>query len=336
MKRAYCKRRIGFTLIELLVVIAIIAVLIALLLPAVQQARESARRTQCKNNFKQLGIALHNYHETFSVFPASGYSVGVGGYDYANPSAPTTPVIPRQSNTSGFVMLLPYFDQAQMYTKWSFSDAASHNYVYGLYTAGTVLGNPNVNAPLSKKVMPMLTCPSDNGANNYTGVGSQHYSISSTEAGGYRSSYEFSVEYNDYYYNHRWNALGITQRPLFGTDTRTSIRDMSDGTSNTVAMIEQSREKYNGTIAGWSYRAHVNIGVDLGWNRINEWCYPPGSTTNCLPGRLGQWASAGSLHTGGCHVVLGDGAVRFISENVDTTTRQRLATISDGQTVGEY
>ena len=326
------RRHRGFTLIELLVVIAIIAVLIALLLPAVQQARESARRTQCKNNFKQLGLALHNYHDVFNVFPASGYAVGVGGYDYDTGGA--APSIPRQSNTSGFVMLLPYFDQATLYSKWDFNHAASWSYVYGLYTASTVFGNPDVNAPISKKVMPMLTCPSDSGGAFYTSA-NQYYSISSTQTGGYRTNYEFSVEYNDYYYNHRWTALGMAQRPLFGTDTRTSIRDMSDGTSNTVAMIEQTREKYNGALGGWSYRCHVNIGVDFGWVPINNWCYPPGTSTNCLPGRLGEWASAGSLHTGGCHVVLGDGAVRFVSENIDTATRQRLGTISDGQTIGE-
>ncbi|MEK6261562.1 MAG: DUF1559 domain-containing protein [Planctomycetota bacterium] len=335
MKRTFSKRRVGFTLIELLVVIAIIAVLIALLLPAVQQARESARRTQCKNNFKQLGLALHNYHDSFGVFPASGYAVGVGGYDYASPVT-STPAIPRQSNTSGFVMLLPYFDQAPMYNKWDFDHAASASWVYGLYSWTTVQGNPDVNAPISKKVMPMLTCPTDNGGANYTGIGSQHYSIGQGQPGGYRTNYEFSVEYQDYYYDHRWTALGLAQRPLFGTDTRTNIRDMSDGTSNTVAMIEQSREKYNGALGGWSYRCHVGIGIDFGWVPINSWCYPPGSTTNCLPGRLGQWASAGSLHTGGCHVVLGDGAVRFVSETIDATTRARLATISDGQTVGEF
>src|SRR3974390_2880571 len=98
------KRR-GFTLIELLVVIAIIAVLIALLLPAVQQARESARRSQCKNNMKQLGLALQNYHDTFLVFPASGYAVGPGATD--SMTGNSTPAIPWQSNYSGFVMLLP-------------------------------------------------------------------------------------------------------------------------------------------------------------------------------------------------------------------------------------
>jgi prepilin-type N-terminal cleavage/methylation domain-containing protein len=335
MKASVVRRRVGFTLIELLVVIAIIAVLIALLLPAVQQARESARRTQCKNNFKQLGLALHNYHDSFGVFPASGYAVGIGGQDHAVTPGSTTAVIPRQSNTSGFVMLLPYFDQAAVYNRWDFNHAASWSYVYGLYSASTVLGNPDTNALLSKKVMPMLTCPSDNGGPFYTSA-NQYYSISGTQTGGYRTNYEFSVWYGDYYHNHYWNLLSLNQRPLFGTDTRTSISDMTDGTSNTVAMIEQVREKYNGALGGWSYRCHVNVGIDLSWAPINNWCYPVGSTTNCLVGRLGEWATAGSLHTGGCHVVLGDGSVRFVTENIDAVTRRRLATISDGQTVGEF
>jgi prepilin-type N-terminal cleavage/methylation domain-containing protein len=318
--------RRGFTLIELLVVIAIIAVLIALLLPAVQQSRESARRTQCKNNFKQLGLALHNYQDTFSVFPASGYALGIGGQDYVSPQ------IPKQSNTSGFVMLLPYFDQAAIYNKWDFNNAASSSYVYGLYSASTVLGNPSVNAPISKKVMPMLTCPSDNGAAFYTGK-DQYYSISTTEAGGYRSSYDFSAWYGDYYFNHY--PYPLQDRRMFGADTCTSIRDMTDGSTNTVAMTEQTREKYNGAVGGWSYRCHVNIGIDFAWYPINMWTYP-GVPSSYLVGRLAQWATAGSLHTGGCHIVLGDGSVRFVSENIDATTRQRLATISDGLTVCEF
>jgi prepilin-type N-terminal cleavage/methylation domain-containing protein len=325
--------RRGFTLIELLVVIAIIAVLIALLLPAVQQAREAARRTQCKNNLKQLGLALHNYHDSFGSFPASGYAEGVGGYDYATGGA--TPAIPKQSNTSGFVMLLPYFDQAPMYNQWNFNNAASWSYVYGLYSASTVLGNPDVNAPISKTPLPVLTCPSDNGNPFYTAK-NQYYSISATEAGGYRSNYDFSAHYNEYYYDHYWQALAPSARPLFGSDTKSGIRDITDGTSNTVAMIEQTREKYNGSVGGWSYRCHVNIGIDLAWVPINRWDYPPLSGSNVVVGRLGQWASAGSLHTGGCQVVLADGAVRFLSENMDTTTRQRLSTIADGQPLGEF
>ena len=99
-------RSAGFTLIELLVVIAIIAILIALLLPAVQQAREAARRSQCKNNLKQLGLALHNYHGTHSVFPPAEVA---NGYCTDNNSTPP----PAAMNLNGLVMLLPYLDQAR-------------------------------------------------------------------------------------------------------------------------------------------------------------------------------------------------------------------------------
>ena len=101
-------RRKAFTLIELLVVIAIIAVLIALLLPAVQQARESARRTQCKNNFKQIGLALHNYHDTYLRFP-NGHGItslsSTGGERWGH---------------SQWVALLPYVDLAPLYSQWDF------------------------------------------------------------------------------------------------------------------------------------------------------------------------------------------------------------------------
>jgi prepilin-type N-terminal cleavage/methylation domain-containing protein len=328
------RRRRGFTLIELLVVIAIIAVLIALLLPAVQQAREAARRSQCKNNMKQLGLALHNYHDTFSVFPASGYAVGPGASD--SMTGGSTPAIARQSNTSGFVMLLPQLEQGSMYNAWSFNDAASLSYNGATHSASTVLGNPDVNAPISTKAMQVLTCPSDNGSPYYTGK-DQYYAISTNNAGGYRTNYEFSVHYGIYNDPHYWQCvLQPSQRPLFGFDTASGIRDVTDGTSNTAAMIEQTREKYNGSLGGWSYRCWVNIGVDLSWVKINSWDYAPGSGAQYKPGRLGQWASAGSLHTGGCHVLLADGAVRFVSENIDTTTRQRMSTMSDGLIMGEF
>lgn len=326
-------RRRGFTLIELLVVIAIMAVLIALLLPAVQQAREAARRSTCKNNLKQLGLALHNYHDTYNTLPPSGIAMGVGGADYFKGGA-ATPAIPKQMNTSGLVMLLPYLDQSPMYNQWDHNSAASWSYLYGLYTAATVQGDPNKNATLSKTVLDVLTCPSDNGKPYFTAV-SQHYGISSTEAGGYRSNYAFNAHYNCYYYNHFWNVASIQEQRAFGEDRKTNFKDFGDGLSNSVLMAEQVREKYNGALGGWSYTCHVNGGIDFSrdWARINQWDYNGG---NFLYGRLGQWMTAGSLHVGGCHVVLGDGSVRFISENIAGATQNALAKISDGQVLGEF
>lgn len=327
-------RRPGFTLIELLVVIAIIAVLVAMLLPAVQQAREAARRSQCKNNLKQLGLALHNYHETFSVFPASGYAVGIGGYDYM--TGGSTPAIRKQSNTSGFVMLLPSLDQTSIYNQWNFQNAASMSYVYGLYSSSTVLGNPDVNASLSKTPLPVLTCPSDDGDKFYSAA-DQYYGISLNNAGGYRTNYDFCASYAEYYYDHYWKAVAKQSRLMFGSDSNCSMKDVTDGTSNTVMMAEQVRDKYNGALGGWSYRCHVNMGIDFtaDWYSINNWQYYT-YTTTFLPGRLGQWMTAGSLHSGGCQVVMADGSVRFISQNIAAVTQNNLARMADGQVLGEY
>lgn len=336
-------RHVGFTLIELLVVIAIIATLIALLLPAVQQARESARRTQCKNNLKQLGLALHNYHDTFTSFPPLAIASGVGGYDAF--TGGSTPAIPKQANTSGLLLLAPYFDQGALYNQWDFQNAASWSYVYGLYTAGTVLGNPDVNAALSKTKVPVFRCPSDPGADFYTST-NQYYSISSNNAGGYRTNYAMCATYLEYYYDHYWSAQDLLNRRAFGGDKGTQMRDWSDGTSNCVVMAEQTREKYNGALGGWTYVCHVNLGIDFvgpyakpgqnwPWTPINMWTYNNDPTTH-LYGRLGQWSSPGSVHVGGMHTLMGDGAIRFISENISTVTQAALGYVSDGAVATDF
>lgn len=324
----------GFTLIELLVVIAIIAVLIALLLPAVQQAREAARRSQCKNNLKQLGLGLHNYHETFTTFPPLAIAMGMGGYDYFRPGTPA--VIPNQLNTSGLLLLMPYLDQAPLYNQWNFANAASWSYVYGLYSGGSVQGNPDLNATLSKTKIALFKCPSDLGADYYNSA-NQYYSISGTQTGGYRTNYAMCAHYNGYYYAHYWQGAALTERRAFGDDKYTNIAEWIDGSSNCVVMSEQTREKYNGALGGWSYTCHVNAGIDFSrqWNSINNWIYNNTPSTY-LYGRLGQWSSPGSLHVGGCHVLMGDGAVRFISENIAGTTQTALARVSDNAVVGEF
>ena len=121
--------RRGFTLIELLVVIAIIAILIALLLPAVQQAREAARRTQCKNHLKQWGLALHNYHDVFNQFPAS--AINPGCYLSNNPTY-LNYGSGGVRNTTGYLLLLPYLEQANLYSKIDFSIATGRADWHGI------------------------------------------------------------------------------------------------------------------------------------------------------------------------------------------------------------
>jgi prepilin-type N-terminal cleavage/methylation domain-containing protein len=316
-------RRLGFTLIELLVVIAIIAILIALLLPAVQQAREAARRTQCKNNLKQLGLALHNYHDTFTLFTASSYELGMT-YNW---SAIYSPSSAGYSNLNGMVLLLPYIEQSTIYSRWNFNHAASWCNVYG---STTPKGDPNVNYPLAASKLAAFTCPSDTGLPFYTST-NKYYSVSATNPGAYRTSYDFSVHYAEYYYGMYWvRNLGPTNRPMFGEASNSNMRDVRDGTSNTVMMAEQTREKQSGVSSTWAARQHVAMGVHFGanWRRINDFRGNPIATHT--------WMSPGSLHTGGMQVVLADGSVRFISENIDQTTQTRLMTMGDGQVLGEF
>lgn len=322
-----CSRRSGFTLIELLVVIAIIAILIALLLPAVQQAREAARRTQCKNNLKQMGLALHNYHDTHGVFP---YAVANQGYSASGQIV---------TNHKGFLGLLPYFDQAPLYNQFNFSWATgTHNNSGGNVAGGT---NPatNTNLNLTTTILGGLLCPSDNGQRVEVSNGATYGCGVANSA---RSSYQFSIAITGWaaFPSGNWDFEGQTTRRLFGCNSRSMVRDVTDGLSNTVALTETTLEVDDGKTGNWACASHVGYGVDFatgyGINNFTccAWRSPPNAQFQM--NRNGEHSSPGSTHTGGCHVLMGDGTVRFISQNIDSSTRARLATIADGQILGEF
>lgn len=346
----------GFTLIELLVVIAIIAILIALLLPAVQQAREAARRTQCKNNMKQMGLAVHNYVDTYNCFPSSGEST--------NPTSPTTT---RQFvAASFFVSILPMIDQAPLYNGWNF------NYHY---TAG---GNQNA----AKAKIAGYLCPSNAnsgpdglgyGLTDYMPIAYVDFGSNGVRGGGAIGSYA-------------GNVAGVDIPGALGFYNKIAI--VTDGLSNTALVIEDAGRPTNnggsydissaGKLIGFSgappagyydstqlaATANVTpatfggtIGMPGRWAdpdsgsgisgppdttqafiKINNSKTPnggpstcPWSTNNCGPND-----EPFSLHTGGCHALLGDGGVRFISENVDYNTIRRLANPKDGEVIGEF
>jgi prepilin-type N-terminal cleavage/methylation domain-containing protein len=299
--------RAGFTLIELLVVIAIIAVLIALLLPAVQQARESARRTSCKNNFKQLALAMHNYHDTTNRLPI-GYCGDVTG--------------------DGWIKgILPYIDQAPLFAQW----IESQNYNDG--------GN---NQKLCGIRMAAMTCPSDSAGNWYNSVCQYNYSVNLGNTSSMRVSPFNSVIFNrsPFHNENNANAAGVAYR----------LADISDGTSNTLLMMEVRQGPATLDLRGLTW-----WGPGSGVTAF----YTPNTTSpdalnggffNNTPaqGMPGQ-AYAGladatnplifssrSKHTGGVHVAMCDGAIRFVSNNIDVNTWRNLSGMQEGAVVGDF
>lgn len=334
------RRKHGFTLIELLVVIAIIAVLVALLLPAVQQAREAARRTQCKNNLKQLGLAFHNYHDTFSVFPPGSFAglqtwnnnIFAGRYD------------------SAIVQLYPYFDQAPLYV------TLSPNFNTTLVSYNKWVGRGTI--------IPMLACPSN--------PSQPMVSICTTygaEGIGVTVSYvpcqgsEYSIDAGD--------SNGTARNGLFYALSKTGIRKVIDGTSNTV-MTGEIFNWQNKSQARYAQDADIDnrgaIFSNLGACTTFSTLFPPNSTipdityscvtTTSIPAAMAarypcmsQVANSGptygpvsrtgiltarSLHTGGVQVGMADGTVRFVSNNIHTGTWNALGTVAGMESTGEF
>jgi prepilin-type N-terminal cleavage/methylation domain-containing protein len=312
--------RRGFTLIELLVVIAIIGVLTALLLPAVQQAREAARRTQCRNNLKQLGLALHNYHDQFESFPPGWV------YDSGRPaaSAPT--------NCWGWgAFILPQLDQAPLYNQADFSVG----FRGGLDAAGA--NSPIGSNGLEATVLAMFRCPSDTGPDHvFSGDQSMQF--------GARSNYPgvnggFLLD-----------LFPITaQGGTFGENSRCRLGAMLDGASQSVLVGERAWFEFAGAGVGPSALwAGTRSGIP-GVPAANGVAFAVGQCIVSLntapahpPSPFGagesdsSWHGFSSRHTGGAHFLIADGAVRFINESITYETYGRLSTIADGQTIGEF
>jgi len=317
------KLRSAFTLIELLVVIAIIAILVALLLPAVQQAREAARRSQCKNQLKQFGLALHNYHDTHNVFPPGQIASG-------DCTAGTAP--PTVMNMNGLVMLLPGLEQGALYDQLDFN-RAFHDRISG--TIGENGPNPvpmssiplaggehTTNRAVVSTRIPIFSCPSDPNK-------------SATKTG-----YDFIARRVHTTCNN-WDNVAMNARFMFEDGSRCQMKHITDGTSNTAMMTETRKDCCgNGTHAQWGWRHWVEIGLSLSLTRPNNtWRssagYTPDNPRNFHP-RLGDWGYTGSWHQGGLHVLMADGAVRFLSENSALAVRQNLDRIADGNVLGEW
>jgi prepilin-type N-terminal cleavage/methylation domain-containing protein len=340
----------GFTLVELLVVIAIIGILIALLLPAVQAAREAARRSQCSNQLKQFGIALSNYHDTHRVFPPAGLNYGWG---YTNRDGVVNTVL----NLNGFVLMLPFLEQQAAHQRYNFNAAAS-SCTYQNTASGATVGIDPVavgNDVVMAMQLPIFYCPSDDGArampwNNYA-----PYSISvNSPQYGARTCYEFSTNpvFELYDYNNcKWMAQNYAKyRCLSGQNYNTKMADVRDGVSNTAAFIETTLTVFNGGGNAWGYRGWVMTGVSLydasgngyPWG-INQWTTPASwsswagnPTNNYRPGRVASWGFAGSLHPAGLQIVNADGSAHFIGEQADVMVLARLGYIADNAAIGNF
>ncbi len=312
-----CRNDRGFTLIELLVVIAIIAILIALLLPAVQQAREAARRSSCKNNLKQLGLALHNYHDTHRVFPP-------GQMNYIGADLPSGNR--GGARTCWMQQILPYIDQAPLYNgaKTFFS---SNSPAYSSF-------------PKRETVIQTLMCPSDP-----AGPKVMTASAASAAAGqGFSGNYVLAAG-SDANFGNSGADVGLNLNGMFYPLSSTSMRDVIDGSSNTLLGSE--------IVLSADTSAH-----DLRGRYYNTWegnvlfssALPPNTTTgdrsqycNEIPqapcqtkGSTNVVQYARSYHDGGAHAMLADGAVRFISENISTETWNWLGTAAGNEVVGEF
>lgn len=300
MARRERRRNHGFTLIELLVVMAVVGVLVALLLPAVQQAREAARRMHCKSNLKNVSLALHNYQAKVGSYPPAlvvNYTIfqnGLWPWPYGW--------------WSWHAFILPELDQSNLQAQINFSDDISSNYT----RYNTVTG----------RKIPILLCPSDP---NNDAIFDQHV----VWADGKEDDVKFG---HSSYFPNRGSTRKLPGDGVFpDANLVTAPKNISDGTSNTIFLGERPIDDDH-----WAGQIFAGWGVDargLGDSLMDaEEPFALGKTLKCCDDMLHYW----SHHDGGAHFAMCDGSVRFISYSINFNLFRALCTRAGGEVVGDF
>jgi prepilin-type N-terminal cleavage/methylation domain-containing protein/prepilin-type processing-associated H-X9-DG protein len=325
--------RTAFTLVELLVVIAIVGILVALLLPAIQAVREAARRAACANNMRQIGLATHNYHSAWDYFPS-------GSVAKPYPKAPSTPW--NFYRWSGLALVSPYMENNAAYEKLDLN--------IPLYSVTFSVSPENVEG--ARILSPAFLCPSDSATRVHPGFGPTNYAFNTGSGAGGGTPFDTDG--------------------TFYVNSQTTLTEISDGSSNTVAISESilgntltdnrdPQTAYRFTFAApltdfaasnapsWNYadgRGFSWVNGEYRTTLYNHYQTPNSATHDCIAAKLSGgpdtiytpfgWRAARSRHSGGVNAMRADGSTSFFADSIELQVWKSLATRDGGEVLGDF